>query len=342
MITETPTLLQPRNNIEAWQLSLAQGFRDPDQLFAALAIPVDQRPPLSRDISAFPLRVPLSYVTRIRQGDPHDPLLRQILPLAVEDDISPDYTLDPVADLAAVTGPGLLQKYHGRALLITTGACAIHCRYCFRRHFPYQDQHARQDNWYQAVATLREDEKINEVILSGGDPLLLTTSRLQSLTDQLATLTHIKRLRLHTRLPVVLPERINNNLLTWLEALPFQTVIVIHANHPAEIDDSVIHALTAVKQHRITLLNQAVLLKGVNDDCDILARLSETLFAAGVLPYYLHQLDRVQGAAHFEVANDVAIELHDQLRRRLPGYLLPQLVYEQAGATSKLPLRVTP
>jgi len=142
MITETPTLLQPRNNIEAWQLSLAQGFRDPDQLFAALAIPVDQRPPLSRDISAFPLRVPLSYVTRIRQGDPHDPLLRQILPLAVEDDISPDYTLDPVADLAAVTGPGLLQKYHGRALLITTGACAIHCRYCFRRHFPYADNNS--------------------------------------------------------------------------------------------------------------------------------------------------------------------------------------------------------
>ena len=342
MITETLTLLQPRNDIESWQQTLAQGFRDPEQLFAALAIPPNQRPSLSRNHGTFPLRVPRGYVARMRLADPCDPLLRQVLPLADEDNVSPGYTHDPVADLEAVTAPGLLQKYHGRALLITTGACAIHCRYCFRRHFPYQDQHARQDNWRQAVAMLRKDEHITEVILSGGDPLLLATTHLKDLGDQLATLGHIKRLRLHTRLPVVLPERINDTLLDWLDGLPFQTVIVIHANHPAEIDDSVIQALAKLKQHRVTLLNQAVLLKGVNDDSDILARLSETLFAAGVLPYYLHQLDKVQGAGHFEVTNDVAIELHEQLRRRLAGYLVPQLVYEQPGAKNKLPLRIKP
>jgi EF-P beta-lysylation protein EpmB len=330
--------LQPHHENESWQRLLAQGIRNPEQLFEALAIPVGQRPPLSLNSTVFPLRVPLGYVARMRQGDPDDPLLRQVLPLAAEDSINPGYHLDPVGDLDAITGPGLLQKYHGRALLITTGACAIHCRYCFRRHFPYQDQHARQDNWQEAINRLRNDGSISEVILSGGDPLLLTTAHLQTLTNQLLPIRHIKRLRVHTRMPVVLPERINDGLLDWLKNLPFQIIIVIHANHPAEIDDNVRRALSRLNQQQITLLNQAVLLNGVNDDCDTLVDLSETLFESGVLPYYLHQLDRVQGAGHFEVPVDTAIHLHALLRQRLPGYLLPQLVHEQAGAASKLPL----
>lgn len=344
MITRTLTRLQPQPEKEHWQQLLAQGIRDPEQLFETLAIPMEQRPALAASSRPFPLRVPLGYVARMRRGDANDPLLRQILPLAAEDDNRPGFGPDPVGDLDASTATGLLQKYNGRALLITTGACAIHCRYCFRRHYPYQQQHARQDNWQTTITALKDDPSIDEVILSGGDPLMLTTPQLRVLTDQLQTIPHIRRLRLHTRLPVVLPERINTALLEWLNELPFQLIIVIHSNHPAEIDANVRTALSQLKQLQkqpITLLNQAVLLKGINDNVDTLAELSETLFTAGVLPYYLHQLDRVQGASHFEVTNARAIELHDQLRQRLPGYLLPQLVHEQAGASSKLPLQPT-
>jgi len=339
MIARTQSLLQPRHENESWQQLLAQGIRNPEQLFEALAIPIEQRPLLNPDNSVFPLRVPLGYVARMRHGDPNDPLLRQVLPLAAEGLNHHDYSLDPVGDLNAMTGKGLLQKYQGRALLITTGACAIHCRYCFRRHYPYQDQHARQDNWQTAISRLQDDNTINEVILSGGDPLMLTTAHLHALTERLTTVKHIKRLRLHTRLPVVLPERINPELLDWLNKLPFQIIIVIHTNHPAEIDNKVRTALGKLKKQHITLLNQAVLLKDINDDSQTLARLSEKLFENGVLPYYLHQLDKVQGAGHFEVPVTTALHLHNQLRQRLPGYLLPQLVHEQAGASSKLPLQ---
>jgi len=338
MIARTPIRLQPRNENEDWQQLLANAIRDAERLFDMLDIPTTHRPALSPQTAAFPLRVPLGYVSRMRKGDPDDPLLRQVLPLAAEDRLNPDYSFDPVGDLDAVRSTGLLQKYQGRALLITTGACAIHCRYCFRRHFPYQDQHARKHNWHEAITALHNDPGISEVILSGGDPLLLTTSHLQALTEQLQPSAHIKRLRLHTRLPVVLPERINSDLLNWLDKLPYQIVIVIHANHPAEIDNTVRQALNKLKHHQVTLLNQSVLLKGINDNAQTLATLSETLFECGVLPYYLHQLDRVQGASHFEVHTEAALKLHKQLRQQLPGYLLPRLVHEQAGASSKLPL----
>lgn len=341
MIARTPTPLQPHHKNEDWQQLLTQGIHTPEQLFETLAIPPEQRPQLNPNNSEFPLRVPLGYVARMRKGDPDDPLLRQVLPLAAENLHDNDYGLDPVGDLDAITGKGLLQKYQGRALLITTGACAIHCRYCFRRHYPYQSQHARQSNWQETISALRNDTSIREVILSGGDPLMLTTPHLRGLSDQLATIKHIKRLRLHTRLPVVLPERINAELLDWLNTLPFQVIIVIHTNHPAEINYTMRTALNQIKQIKqpITLLNQAVLLQGVNDNSNTLVELSESLFSAGVLPYYLHQLDKVQGASHFEVSSARAIHLHEQLRQRLPGYLLPQLVHEQAGASSKLPLQ---
>jgi EF-P beta-lysylation protein EpmB len=337
MIARIPIVLQPRFE-EAWQKSLANGLTNCTELFDVLGIPVARRPTIAAADGTFPLRVPRGFIARMRKGDPDDPLLRQVLPLAAERMDSPGYHDDPVGDHLALKGPGLLHKYHGRALLVTTGACAIHCRYCFRRHFPYQQQHARHNNWEDVIGALGQDTSIREVILSGGDPLLLTTPHLRSLTEQLQTLAHIKRLRLHSRLPIVLPERINTGLIDWLGDLSLQTILVIHANHPAEIDRSVSSHLARLRNLPITLLNQSVLLRGVNDDGAALAALSERLFEVGVLPYYLHQLDRVRGAAHFEISDDTALALHKQLEERLPGYLVPRLVYEQAGAASKLSL----
>ncbi len=336
MIARTPTVVQPRF-IETWQRVLADGIRDIEELLTILSLNREQLPPLVAN-PAFPLRVPRGFVARMQSGDPDDPLLHQILPLALEQDNQADFMLDPVGDMNALNSTGLLQKYRGRALLITTGACAVHCRYCFRRHFPYQQQHARHHHWQNTIASLRSDTSINELILSGGDPLMLTTTQLNELTRQVTALEHIKRLRIHTRLPIVLPERINTKLLEWLANLPFDVAIIIHSNHPAEIDTKVSTALRKLQSAPVSLLNQSVLLKGINDDTAVLARLSERLFSAGVLPYYLHLLDKVQGAAHFEVSIARAREIHQQLRQQISGYLLPRLVYEKAGASSKLPV----
>ncbi|WP_257388551.1 EF-P beta-lysylation protein EpmB, partial [Tahibacter caeni] len=278
------------------------------------------------------------FVARMRAGDPADPLLRQVLPLAAELASQPGFTADAVGDLAARSAHGVLQKYAGRALLIATGSCAVNCRYCFRRHFPYAEETAAAGRWREAVAAVAADPTIDEVILSGGDPLSLSDAKLAELTAALRDVPHVRRLRLHTRLPVVLPERVDAGLLTWLAALPLQKVVVLHANHANEFDASVDTACAALHAAGCTLLNQAVLLRGVNDDADALAALSERAFAAGVLPYYLHQLDRVLGAAHFEVADDAALALVEALRQRLPGYLVPRLVRELAGEKSKTPL----
>lgn len=221
---------------------------------------------------------------------------------------------------------------------MTTGACAIHCRYCFRRHFPYADHNPTQAHWGQALHYITQNPSIREVILSGGDPLTLTDSRLAELVQTLATISHVKRLRIHTRLPVVLPERVDNHLLQWLEHTPLRKVVVIHTNHANEIDDRVVTALNNLSRVGCHLFNQTVLLRGINDKVSALGDLSESLFDAGVIPYYLHLLDRVQGAAHFEVDIVTAQRLHQALRARLPGYLVPLLVQEQAGAPSKLPL----
>jgi EF-P beta-lysylation protein EpmB len=215
----------------------------------------------------------------------------------------------------------------------------VHCRYCFRRHFPYAEETAAANQWEQAIAHLRADDSIEEVILSGGDPLSLSTEKLTELTQALVATPHVRRLRIHTRLPVVLPERVDADFLEWLDALPLQRVVVLHANHPNEIDASVAQACNSLRATGATVLNQAVLLRGVNDDASTLAALSERMFAAGVLPYYLHQLDRVAGAAHFEVDDARAMALLDTLRERLPGYLVPRLVREVAGAPHKLPLQ---
>jgi EF-P beta-lysylation protein EpmB len=334
MIPQAHTRIQPAG----WQQELARGYSDVGELLPALGLTAAKLPqPVLAD-SPFRMRVPRCFVARMRPGDPNDPLLRQVLPLAVENEAATGFGFDPVGDSAAEVAPGVLHKYQGRALLITTGACAIHCRYCFRRHYPYAESHAALDQWQGALAHLRIDPSINEVILSGGDPLTLSDAKLAALVRELDAIAHLRRLRIHTRLPIVLPERVDARLLEWLRSTRLQKVIVLHANHANEVDASVVAAVEALISTGATVLNQAVLLAGVNDSVDALCELSETLFAARVLPYYLHLLDRVAGAAHFEVELPRALDLVERVRDLLPGYLIPRLVREQAGATSKLPV----
>ncbi len=334
MIPGTSLLRQP----PPWQTELAAAVTDPAELLALLGLGAELLPAARAAARAFPLRVPRGFVARMARNDPADPLLRQVLPLAAEDQVHPDYTRDPVGDLAAQAIPGVLHKYAGRVLLTATGACAVHCRYCFRRHFPYAEANAAADHWQGALAHIAADGSLQEVILSGGDPLVLSDRRLAEFTRALAHIPHVRRLRIHTRLPIVLPDRVNDDLLAWLAGPRFQTVLVLHANHAQEIDGAVTHACARLRAGGVMLLNQSVLLRGVNDNTDALVRLSETLFAAGVLPYYLHLLDRVQGAAHFAVHEDVALDLMRQLNARLPGYLVPRLVREVAGAPGKVPM----
>ena len=288
--------------------------------------------------AGFALRVPRGFAARMRPGDPDDPLLLQVLPQLAELEQAPGYVADPVGDLAAREAQGLLHKYEGRALLIASGSCAVNCRYCFRRHFPYGEEMAAAGQWRKALDHLRQDASIAELILSGGDPLSLATPKLEELSRGLAALPQVTRLRIHTRLPVVLPERIDAAFLAWFAALPLQKVVVLHANHANEFDAAVDDACRRLREAGATLLNQSVLLKNINDDADTLSELSERLFAAGVLPYYLHQLDRVQGSAHFEVDDTRARALVEAIRGRLPGYLVPKLVREVGGDASKRPV----
>jgi EF-P beta-lysylation protein EpmB len=313
---------------------MAEAVSSVEELFALLDLSADAVA-VAPDDAGFPLRVPRSYVARMRRGDPADPLLRQVLPAAAEALPVAGFGGDPVGDAAARRAPGLLQKYAGRALLITTEACAVHCRYCFRRDYPYAEQVDPAGRWQQAIETLAADPGIEELILSGGDPWSLSNARLDELTTRLRALPQLRRLRIHTRQPIVLPARVDTGLTNWLRNLPWPVVVVVHANHPAEIDAAVEAALHAIRATGATLLNQSVMLAGVNDDVDTLSRLSQRLFEAGALPYYLHLLDRVRGAAHFEVAEERALALLAALATRLPGYLVPKLVRESAGDPAK-------
>ena len=289
-------------------------------------------------VLSFPMRVPAAFADRMVKGDPDDPLLRQVLPVAEEEYAQEGYSTDPLAEHAHQPVPGLLHKYSGRVLLVVTGACAIHCRYCFRRHFPYADANPLAGHWGEVMAYLKQDKSLSEIILSGGDPLTLDDAKLAVLVYQLAEIPHLERLRIHTRIPVVLPQRIGAGLVAWLRGTRLQPVMVVHANHAREIDTRVDRAIFRLRRAQVPVFNQSVLLKGVNDSVDALVDLSERLFAAGIIPYYLHMLDPVQGAAHFEVPEDRARQLMDGLRRRLPGYLVPRLVREQYGIASKIPL----
>lgn len=281
--------------------------------------------------TGFALRVPRPYIARMGRGDPHDPLLRQVLPTASESQSVSGYGVDPLRETSAVVDSGLLRKYAGRVLLIAAGACAVNCRYCFRRHFPYAEH--RQGSDFPALEAVRRDATISEVILSGGDPLMLTDAHFASLVRRIGAIDHVRRIRIHTRLPVVIPQRVTAALIDALASLPQQVVIVLHFNHGNEIDGDCGRALSALG--RFTLLNQSVLLRGVNDDAGVLVELSERLFAAGVLPYYLHMPDAVAGTAHFDVSETRATDLHRRVMARLPGYLTPRLVRETPGLAAK-------
>ncbi|MEP6633315.1 MAG: EF-P beta-lysylation protein EpmB [Luteimonas sp.] len=318
-----------------WKRLWREAVRDPRELLSLLDLEDVASPLAEAAAHQFPLRVPRGFVARMRRGDRDDPLLRQVLPLDDEMRPMPGFSQDAVGDATALAGRGVIQKYHGRALVIATGSCAVHCRYCFRRHFPYAEESASAESWREAVDTIRRDDSIDEVILSGGDPLSLATHKLAELTTALAGIPHVRRLRVHTRLPIVLPERIDAECSAWLRGLPWSTAVVVHANHANEFDGAVDAAMARMRQTGATVLNQAVLLRGVNDSVDALAALSERAFAAGVLPYYLHQLDRVTGAAHFEVDDTRARALHAALVSRLSGYLVPKLVREVAGDSAK-------
>lgn len=322
-----------------WQEQLTSSIRDPKELLRQLELDPEL---LLRGAQAasedFALRVPMSYLRRITKGDPNDPLLKQILPLSEELLPTPGYQTDPLAEQDANPIPGLVHKYHGRVLLILSPNCAVNCRYCFRRHFPYQDNKPGREEWQQALDYIANDSSITEVIYSGGDPLAASDRQLQWLTEQIAQITHVQRLRIHSRLPIMIPERITDQCLRWLTDYPLLPSMVIHSNHPNELDHTVASALARLKQAGVTLLNQTVLLSGVNDRADTLQQLSEKLFQMGVLPYYLHQLDRVTGAAHFEVSDQRAKELITELMARLPGYLVPKLVREIPDKPNKMPV----
>jgi EF-P beta-lysylation protein EpmB len=321
-----------------WQHVMKEAVRDADELCQLLDLAPQFAVQAARAAEQFPLFVPRPFLARMRRGDPHDPLLRQVLPLDAETIASPGFTPDPVGDLTVSLQPGLLQKYYGRVLMVTTGACAVHCRYCFRRHFPYSSAPRSLSDWLPAIDQIEADDSIHEVILSGGDPLTLVDSLLQQLVGRLEQIPHLRRIRLHTRLPIVIPQRVTGELLDWLTGTRLTPVMVLHINHPAEIDADVTAALAKLTAAGIPLLNQAVLLRGVNDNADVLAELSEQLIDLHVLPYYLHQLDRVTGAAHFEVPVEQGLQIVAELQRRLPGYAVPRYVQEIPGRDHKVEL----
>jgi EF-P beta-lysylation protein EpmB len=268
-------------------------------------------------------------------GDPTDPLLRQVLPLAPEAEDVAGFSVDPVGDLRATLQPGLIQKYRGRVLMVATGACAVHCRYCFRRYFPYAQMPHSAAAWEPALSHIASDPTISEVVLSGGDPLTLVDQTLVQLVNRLAAIAHLRRLRVHTRLPIMIPQRVTPELLDGLCQTRLTTILVVHVNHPAELDGAVREALGRMAGAGLPLLNQAVLLRGVNDDVDTLEQLCLSLVDNRVMPYYLHQLDRVRGTAHFEVPIWRGRQLTEALRQRLPGYAVPRYVQEAPGRLAK-------
>lgn len=322
-----------RDSIHSWQQILAQGFTSSSQLLAFLRLPVTDGRLLAE--KQFKTRVPRGFAARMQAEDRNDPLLLQVL--AVDDELQqkPDFVLDPLDEAATNAIPGLIHKYQGRVLLTVTGACAINCRYCFRRHFPYQDNNPGRAGWQPVVDYIADNKNIHEVILSGGDPLLANDAVLAPLFAQLAVIPHLTTLRIHTRIPVVLPERVDDGLIQLLASSRLQKVVVLHSNHANELDAQVAHACTKLREAGCHLLNQSVLLAGVNDRAETLAALSQRLFTCGVLPYYLHLLDKVQGAAHFEVSLADALAIFQQLQALLPGYLVPRLAREEAGKKHK-------
>jgi L-lysine 2,3-aminomutase len=320
-----------------WQTLLAEGVCNPGELCRLLGLDPSLAAEAERSAGGLPLLAPRPYLARIRPGDPTDPLLLQVLPRAAETAAVVGYRADPLGETDALCGPGLLRKYQGRILIVASGSCAVHCRYCFRRHFPYRSE--RQSPPLPpgegVVRAIASDRSIHEVILSGGDPLTLPDEELARLAEELAGIPHLRRLRIHTRLPVMIPQRVTDELISWLRGSRLSPVVVVQVNHPAEIDADVAQAFGRLVDAGIPVLNQSVLLRGVNDRADVLTELCERLVDLRVMPYYLHQLDPVAGAAHFEVPIATGVALVAELRARLPGYAVPRYVRETRGGTSK-------
>lgn len=328
--------LIPLQSKADWREQLRKVITDGTSLLQQLDLSPSQVNLSDAACQSFSLKVPLAFVQRMRKGDPNDPLLKQVLASADELINPADFGPDPTGESKGVIPrAGIIHKYQGRLLLVVTGGCAINCRYCFRRHFPYSDNINSRQQWREALAYIAEDPSITEVILSGGDPLVADDDYLAELCEQIAAIAHVKRLRIHSRLPIVLPDRITHSLLDAICPKGLQSVMVVHCNHANEIDADVGRAIAVMRERQMTVLNQSVLLAGVNDSSEALVALSEKLFANGVLPYYLHLLDKVQGAAHFDLAEQRAQELHAAITRELPGYLVPKLVREIAGEAAK-------
>lgn len=317
----------------SWQKILAQGFTSATELLKFLEIPEDQASILAE--KQFATRVPLSFAQRMQKGNRNDPLLLQILALDKELIEVDGYNNDPLTEISRIPVQGLIHKYHGRVLLTVTGVCAVNCRFCFRRHFPYQSNNPGRKGWKKICEYIAQDHSIHEVILSGGDPLLASDSTLNELISELELIPHVQTLRIHTRIPVVFPERIDQGLIKLLTATKLQKVIVLHCNHPQELNDEIALVCKQLHQAGCVLLNQSVLLSGINDDAHCLATLSQKLFSYGVLPYYLHLLDKVAGAAHYDIPLEKAQLLYKELQNLLPGYLLPRLARDEAGKKSK-------
>ena len=320
----------------AWQSQLRDAIRRIEDLAAAVDLPVHALPFSAKAERDFPLRVPRAFAARMRPGDPRDPLLLQVLAARAEEDSDPAFTRDPLAEASHYAGtPGVLRKYHGRALLLVSTQCAINCRYCFRRHYPYGDNAVSSKQRLDDIDRLLGEAQLRELILSGGDPLLLSDRQIGAIVERIASRRPEVTLRIHTRLPVVIPDRITGALLRVLRAHTAQVVMVLHSNHPHEIDEATGLAIARLRDAGITVLNQSVLLAGVNDRAEVLAALSDRLFAHGALPYYLHRLDRVAGARHFDVPLEQSRRILGRLAALRPGYLVPKLVTETPGAASK-------
>ncbi len=319
-----------------WQTALIDAVTDPQELLELLELDLVWLEQAKAAATLFPLKVPREFVNRMQKGNIDDPLLRQILPIGDEFQQVAGFEKDPWREETINPVPGLLHRYYGRVLLTLTGSCAINCRFCFRRHFPYAKNNPGTRGWQVALDYIARHETITEVILSGGDPLVMNDAQLSDFTEALSKIPHIQRLRVHSRMPIVLPERVTPDLIGWLTQTRLRPVMVVHCNHPQEITQTVIDAIKQLTAAHIPVLNQSVLLKNINDHADTLITLSETLFSAGILPYYLHVLDKVEGCAHFDLARETAQRLHWAITQKLPGYLVPKLVRTQAGATAKI------
>ncbi|MGO1750787.1 MAG: EF-P beta-lysylation protein EpmB [Marinobacter sp.] len=342
MIQRSPAHIEAQlsdDDNRSWQQLLSDSITSPRELLARLDLPADKwLAGAEAGHRLFQTRVPEPFLARMERGNAADPLLRQVLPLNLETGEAEGFVSDPLEEDGAIQTTGLIRKYRSRALLMVTGQCAINCRYCFRRHFPYDEQRLGPADRQRVLDTLTASPEINEVIFSGGDPLAVNDQLLSQWASAISSIPHIRRIRLHTRLPVVIPQRVCDSLLAWIANTPVQVVMVLHINHAAEIDHSTRQALNQLRSAGVTLLNQSVILRGVNDNADALENLSEALFEAGVLPYYLHAFDPVAGAQHFDVPDEEARLLVRELLSRLPGFLVPRLVREIPGKPAKTPI----